>query len=315
MSNMTSVEDRTKLLRLVATNPEVADLVRRALDVEEEGSKSEYYLGWEWHEAHMRPQRLAVLVEEGLIRISYSSNSSKNYMLTDPEAAKDALAVVEQGGDEEDVPKDLFDHIVGYDDVKHWLTKSLGATQPVHILLLGPPATAKSLFLEALSSLPNSQYALGGATSRAGVADFLLNFKPRYLVIDELDKMKREDFSVLLSLMSSGIVAKLKKGMRQVEEMTTWVFAGCNLAKRLPPELLSRFIRFDFRTYTRDEFVTVAMHVITQLGTPEDLARYIAEHVALRTRDVRQAVQIAKLVDSEEELDMLEKGFGEGRLF
>ena len=55
-------------------------------------------------------------VEEHLIRVNYSSNSAKCYLLTDPEAARDALAVVEQGGGEEDVPKDLFDHIVGYDE-------------------------------------------------------------------------------------------------------------------------------------------------------------------------------------------------------
>jgi len=42
-------------------------------------------------------------------------------------------------------------------------------------------------------------------------------------VIDELDKMQREDFSVLLSLMQSGVVARLKKGMREVEQMVTWV--------------------------------------------------------------------------------------------
>ena len=65
------------------------------------------------------------------------------------------------------------------------------------------------------------QYSLGGPWSRAGIADFLLNFRPRYLVIDELDKMKAEDFSVLLSLMQSGVVARLKRGMREVERMTT----------------------------------------------------------------------------------------------
>ncbi len=75
--------------------------------------------------------------------------------------------------------------------------------------MAGPPATAKSLFLEALGQLPGAQYALGGSSSRAGIADFLINFQPRFLIIDELDKMKREDFSVLLSLMQSGVVARL----------------------------------------------------------------------------------------------------------
>jgi hypothetical protein len=49
--------------------------------------------------------------------------------------------------------------------------------------------------------------------------------------------------------------------------MTTWVFAGVNWWNRLPPELLSRFVTFDFKPYTRKEFLAVAQVVITaQLG-------------------------------------------------
>jgi len=171
------------------------------------------------------------------------------------------------------------------------------------------------MFLEGLGSLPGSQYALGGSSSRAGIADFLLNFRPRYLVIDELDKMKAEDFSVLLSLMQSGVVARLKKGMRDVEQMTTWVFAGCNRRDRLPPELLSRFVEFRFTPYSREEFVEVAVTVINgQLGKNQDLARYIAEQVSRRTRDVRQAIHVAQLCDSQEEVDRFESGAEPGRM-
>ena len=118
------------------------------------------------------------------------------------------------------IPADLFDYIVGHDGVKYWLGKSLTSPEPVHILLAGPPATAKSLFLEALGHLLGAQYAQGGSSSRAGMADFLINFHPRFLIIDELDKMKTEDYSVLLSLMQSGVVARMKKGMRNVNQMT-----------------------------------------------------------------------------------------------
>ncbi|MBI2918924.1 MAG: minichromosome maintenance protein MCM [Chloroflexi bacterium] len=185
----------------------------------------------------------------------------------------------------------------------------------MHILLAGSPATAKSMFLEVLGSLPGSQYALGGSSSRAGIADFLLNFRPRYLVIDELDGMKAEDFSVLFSLMQSGVVARLKKGMREVEHMVTWVFAGCNRRDRLPPELLSRFVEFHFTLYSRDEFVEVAVAVITgHLGKDLGLARYIAERVSQRTRDVRQAIHVAQLCDTHEEVDRFESGAEPGRL-
>ena len=67
--------------------------------------------------------------------------------------------------------------------------------------------------------------------------------------------MKGEDFSVLLSLMQSGVVARLKKGMREVDQMTTSIFADVNRRDRLPLEPLSRFVTFDFRPYTREEFL------------------------------------------------------------
>ena len=303
---MNQVTKREKLYRLLASNPEVRQLVARALEVEDAGrAKNQYYLGWAWHEIPVPTQKLKVLVEEGIIKVAYQSRSATEYLVNEPETARQVLeAIGDTPGLEDGIPPDLLDHIVGHDEVKFWVGKSLAAPRPVHILMCGPPATAKSLFLEAIGSLPGAQYALGGASTKVGISEFLLNFRPRYLVLDELEKARADDLSVLLSLMQSGIVAQLKRGVRQVERMTVTVFAGVNRKDRLPPELVSRFITFDFAPYSRQEFVEIAVAVITrQLGKPEDLARYIAERVAQRTVDVRQAVQIGKLVDTKEELD------------
>lgn len=58
---------------------------------------------------------------------------------------------------------------------------------------------------------------------------------------------------------------------------------------------------FDFQPYTREEFLDVAQEVITgQLGKDPDLACCVARRVVLRTKDVRQAIQVAKLCDSPE---------------
>jgi Holliday junction DNA helicase RuvB len=305
------VAEREKLYRTLATNPEIRRVVAKALELEEEGAENTYYLGWEWHEIPVPLPKLKVLVEEEIVKINYHSRSTTAYMVKDPDLARQALDAIGDGEVEaEQIPTGLFDYIVGHDEVKYWLSKSLASPEPVHILLAGPPATAKSLFLEALGELPGAQYALGGSSSRAGIADFLINFQPRFLIIDELDKMKGEDFSVLLSLMQSGVVARLKKGLRDVNKMTTWVYAGVNRSDRLPPELLSRFITFKFETYTREEFLEVAQEVITkQHGKDPALARYIAEAVVKRTRDVRQAVQVAKLVETPEEVDRFEQGY------
>jgi Holliday junction DNA helicase RuvB len=307
---MNQTDQRQKLYRMLSVNPLVRAVAARALELEAEAAQREYYLGWEWHEVQTQPQKLRVLVEEGIIRVSFKSNKTTTYRLMDPETTRQALEVIAHGEavPEGEIPPDLFEDIVGYEDVKYWVKKSLAAEQPVHILMVGPPGTAKSMFLEVLGGLPGSQYALGGSSSKAGIADFLLNFRPRVLVLDELDKMSREDFSVLLSLMQSGVVARLKKNMREVEQMTTWVFAGCNRADRLPPELLSRFIQFEFKVYTREEFIKVAEGALTQLGKDPDLARYIALKVSTRTRDVRQAIHVGKLCDSDEEVDRFEVG-------
>ena len=306
--------------RIIAANPEVRRIVARALEVEEEGQKLQAqraeewnvplgeYLGWTWSEIPAPAVRLRSLVEEGVLKVNYQSRSTTNYLVADPDLAREVLAS-SQADLEGPLPEGIFQHIVGHQEVKYWMEKSLRGQEPVHILLAGPPATAKSLFLEAVGNLPGSQLALGGATSKAGVADFLINFRPRYLIIDELDKMSAHDFSVLLSLMQSGTVARLKKGMRSHEQMVTWVFAGVNRKHRLPPELLSRFIVFDFQPYNEKEFIEVAVVVITQhLGKDKDLAECIAQRVVQRTRDVRQAVQLAKLVESREEVDRFEDG-------
>jgi len=44
-------------------------------------------------------------------------------------------------------PSDLFEDIIGHEEVKELLCASLLAEKPVHVLLAGPPALAKTLFL------------------------------------------------------------------------------------------------------------------------------------------------------------------------
>ncbi|MDP3062216.1 MAG: hypothetical protein Q8O40_03225 [Chloroflexota bacterium] len=313
---MNQVTVREKLFRFLSANAEVRQMCNRALEIEAEGKAKgeQYYLGWEWHQIPVPTQKLRVLVEEEVFKVNYSSRSTTAYMVKYPDLVREALEIIGDGDvTEEGIPPDLFSRIIGHDEVKFWLRKSLMAEMPVHILLVGPPATAKSLFLEELGGLPGAQYALGGAASKAGISDFLLNFRPRYLVIDELDKMRFEDYSVLLSLMQTGIVARLKKGMRDMERMATWVFAGVNRRDRLPPELVSRFVDFSFEPYTREEFIEVSVSVITGLGKDPELARHIAERVWERTHDVRQAIQVSKLVSNREEVDRFESGAGPGR--
>jgi predicted ATPase with chaperone activity len=44
----------------------------------------------------------------------------------------------------------IFDSIAGYEGIKRTFTRSLNSHEPVHILLVGPPGQAKTMFLKCV---------------------------------------------------------------------------------------------------------------------------------------------------------------------
>ena len=62
----------------------------------------------------------------------------------------------------------LFEDIIGYDDIKTLFRMAINANDPVHILLIGPPALAKTLFMRTLTQLQNSYLIDGGNSTKAG---------------------------------------------------------------------------------------------------------------------------------------------------
>ena len=54
----------------------------------------------------------------------------------------------------------LFEDIVGYNEIKELFIRALSADKPIHILLCGPPASAKSLFMQQLIKLDYSYFTL-----------------------------------------------------------------------------------------------------------------------------------------------------------
>jgi hypothetical protein len=55
----------------------------------------------------------------------------------------------EYGKEEEGEADDFFDYIIGYHDVKKFLRMSINTEDPVHILLIEPSASAKTMFIKA----------------------------------------------------------------------------------------------------------------------------------------------------------------------
>ena len=54
--------------------------------------------------------------------------------------------------------------------------------------------------MRTLNRLQNSYFADGDNSTKAGMIDYIFNNEPRYLLIDEIDKMSTKDQTFLLSL-------------------------------------------------------------------------------------------------------------------
>jgi len=89
--------------------------------------------------------------------------------------------------------------------------------------------------------------------SRAGLSDYLIEFKPRNLLIDEVDKLPSKDLAPLLSLCETGRVIETLYGRRREESLDTIVFTAANRIEVLPQEVLSRFEALHFKEYAREE--------------------------------------------------------------
>jgi len=118
--------------------------------------------------------------------------------------------------------------------------------------------------------------------------------------------MDIRDMSVLLSLMESGLVVRLKKRMREIEKMATWVFGGANRDDHIWPELKSRFFIVHLKEYSEDDFIQIARALlITREKTNPDLANYIVSSLAKHTRDVRETIHFGRLCQSVDDVNRL----------
>ena len=311
------------IIKLCREDEKYIDILKKLVEYEEnyedkEVAKSydkEADAVWEWHDVGIPSVTLNKLVFNGIAKIVYKSRSATVYRLVNREEVKKALEILEfkeqeASKVEEKIPDDLFYSIVGFEDIKTLLNKIIKNDVRVHILFVGPPASGKTLFLLELIRLPNSYYVLGSSTSKAGLSDSLFVNQPKYLMVDEIDKMSREDMSTLLSLMETGILTETKYGKTRTAVLNTVVFACCNSDERIPRELLSRFLIFRFSEYSKEEFKEIVIYVLTQReGIEKEIAEYIAEIVweKLESRDPRDAVKIARLAKTKEEVDIVIK--------
>ena len=193
-----------------------------------------------------------------------------------------------------------FDSVIGYSDIKEVLSLALRSRDPVSICFVGPPASAKTLFLLDIYEKHKDQAHFIDAVraSKAGISDYLFAHRPKYLCIDEIDKLPRKDQAVLLNLMETGILSVTLAKKTQTTQLRCWVFATMNEHARMLGPLKSRFQMFHLPEYTREEFIKIGTELLSRKGIDRDMARTVTTIVIddLQTRDIRPVLRLGKLL-------------------
>lgn len=204
-------------------------------------------------------------------------------------------------------PEPLFENIVGYSDVKRLFHLSISSEKPVHLLLVGPPASAKTLFMLECMRLERSYFTLGSHSTKSGMIDYLFDKRPRYLIVDEIEHMPMKDQTALLSLMETGILAETKFQKTRNTHLKTWVFATSNSTERMLTPLLSRFVVLRFKQYSFGSFQEVCTHILGCEGIQSDISTAIAEIVwtKLKSKDIRDCIKIGRLAKTKEDVEWI----------
>jgi len=192
--------------------------------------------------------------------------------------------------------ENFFEYVIGYYDVKRLLKMSIDADEPVHILLVGPPASAKTMFIKSLMKLNNSYFTDGGNSTKAGMLEYIFDNQPKYLLIDEIDKMSTKDQTFLLNLMETGIVTETKhRKTRTATNVKTWVFASSNdILNIISP-------------YSYEQFCQITVSLLTnQHRVKEQIAKATAYAVwnGMRSRN-RDCVRIGRIAKSTEDIKFI----------
>ena len=202
---------------------------------------------------------------------------------------------------------DCFEEVIGYHDIKRLFRMAIYADEPVHILLVGPPASAKTVFMRSLMKLPSSYFTDGTNSTKAGMIDYIFEHKPKYILIDEIDKMQNRDQAFLLNLMETGIVSETKYQKARSMEAKTWIFASSNNSNNLISALRSRFFTIKLAPYSYQQFCEVTQRLLVLNGIDTEIAKATADAVwyKMGSGNIRDCIRIARMAKSLEDVNFV----------
>jgi Holliday junction DNA helicase RuvB len=204
----------------------------------------------------------------------------------------------------------FFSSVVGYGDLKKLLMKSVLSREPIHVLLSGPPATSKTAFLlDMLNGLQNAFYVDASGASGPGITDRLFENEIRYLLIDEIDKLKKTDQAVLLNVMETGILSETKlNGKTRQKKLRLSVYATSNNVEKLSSPLRSRFMELQLQEYDFKEFLEISCRLLKKRYSMDiALSEKIVDSIwnKMNSKNIRDVIRMGKMVNSYNDIDWL----------
>jgi holliday junction DNA helicase RuvB len=198
--------------------------------------------------------------------------------------------------------KQDFTNIEGLDDVKNIIRRALDCEDSYNLLLIGPPGSAKTLFLMEIERSRSDAIYFDASNTTNRILQVLEEEQPEIICLDELDKLPKNFQGQLLNLMETGHVKVDQKNHSCDFILEGFkIFATANDITKLSKPVQSRFRRLYLPRYTKEQFLDVAVKVCPKLN--EDIATMIGEQVWTQHGDIRDVISVSKLVQKNDSLE------------
>lgn len=314
------IEDLKSIIEYERNNPKP-----NSAFLEEE----EYDTCWDNTELPIHSARLYQLEVNGFLDRVFDSNSTTAYSMKNRDQTAKLLTQIdsiESDGvntvlhdfpSEEELPDDLFNDVIGYEDAKWLIRRGITADKITNFLLVGPPGSAKTVFLMCITDLGGAEFIPAMDASGAGFLDVMFDEQPQYVLFDELDDMPAGAQKTLSSYTETGIVKEVKYNKTRRMQTNTKTLASANDLSGVLDHIEDRFTVLEFDSYTLDEYIEICEHILPEReGAGPQESRQIAKLLWEQNKegDVRDAIAVARLSrgDPERVIDALDEYSGNG---
>ena len=191
-----------------------------------------------------------------------------------------------------DVFKDIYDLEPKKVAVLGWLKNPFGEgyLRPKILYIVGPPATGKTVFLDAVLSklkVMNHSKAFtkpvelsGRTTTWRGLIDLILASDVNMYVIDELDKANADFFNKIIEMYNGRITNTIHRtgSPSLVIRGQFFIVATGNSMSRFPTPLIDRMVPVTFELNTK-MIIEVVKRIFANRPLNEERLRYIVEQM------------------------------------